>query len=1260
MEAPTYTDTILLEANRKSSAEFLAGNDLSRAMWTNNLGSGVKLDIGDKISVHSAYISEIGNEQSTIEIKGRKAINNVGIAQRYKTLNTTLVKTEGGLSNGSATLGTQTSDGNYSWDYIQSTDNEFIRDDNIRLTHSYYKCVQGDNYISLPRQCGQSDQPGWWNSGTIWSEFNDVRNGRIEKPNPYRLGTDYSLVEYYGQPEGWGYNLGENISTGITGKDFTTTSSRTELSNDGKRYTLFVRKSFKNYVPEGEKVGFYLQGERDPALMDFIWYKKTVKYDVTLGFNSPANVASQITNKMNDTKTIENTSLGDDKGGTGTVETDGEIKQNNINLTAESNTYELFPCSTAWFGKDPSIKWFDDAYNADDQIASLGAWGNVWKVPVTKINDAVTAVKALANQIDCSFSGTAFGRHGYAGANQFELGRVRVGWKCVGMFRSNDDFPYQGANKFDRIEGAELIGIQEIETGGNSVTRLTFDRAIATKGFNIPEPGNATFWYLAFTQTEVPMMYESCYSTVGYLRPEIQEKGRELMKDPNFERTTIDGAYNVFAMVHPMTNQSASAGHPEDQRSTILTKIPWTDENLLKLKELFDAESLYPELFNYDAMSASQKLLINVNQTTKKNVSVDKMRFLWMNDSSQEKLILADCKIDAVLNNNYHQGQIITVDDRSALKPGMRLYFSDVDTQTEFLFPRDTYITSIFNNDVYVSNPFNASLAVTVGTDRVYFTSGGIGCDNYVPDAKRANEDHQTGAVFFDYNPDRKDIAEGEGLTPEVYDSLSYGFAKKVKVFGAEYIGLWTGKYQSGSLPDTWFDNNSIDQYRCIGFDKHFNGYSTSAILLTNGYATVWGSDFNPKHFTTPTAFNKTTDGGEMPASGSDVPALLRCWQKQPDFDGWLLQDKDKQNYGPTPDRPTTARVFNELYCGANQPAIQFTDASSRFSFVNLHTPELIGTDSTSVNAGTDVGDSSSACYKLNKRLSRTNYSPTFLPYNNVFKVPTNASWNASIVPEKDNNITPYAIMDAQAGIYIEDYGCDEANWTQSLWELMGFTYEQFHNVGSRLLRFNDSGITTSTPTTNAIVRTEDVQNGVVRGLSSLPIHNTLEVNYPFWRYDLGAKGEVNASIVYDSKKTYPYQALPGYIQYPSIVQAGATSTILEADNLPRKMLSPIYLIKSDLLNPLFIGGREGSIPLPVIGVVDKSSGYGDFYTGAKDSTIFTNTVPRTIQNIKTSIVDADGSESRVDDSSCIIYKITKEIANNNSVLDNILNPPKK
>jgi hypothetical protein len=379
--------------------------------------------------------------------------------------------------------------------------------------------------------------------------------------------------------------------------------------------------------------------------------------------------------------------------------------------------------------------------------------------------------------------------------------------------------------------------------------------------------------------------------------------------------------------------------------------------------------------------------------------------------------------------------------------------------------------------------------------------------------------------------------------------------------------------------------------------------------------------------------------------------------QNQPNWDGWFFHNASVTNkYGPNPDTPTSARIFNEIYCGANQPSLSFSGDSSRFAFQNLHTAELKGTNSEEILGTQDVAGANATCYKINKRLSRLNYSPNFIPYNNVFKIYTAGNFSASTtIAEKDNNITPYAIMDAQSGIFIEDYGCDEANWSQSLWELMGFTYSQFHNRGSRLQRFNNTGLKTSTPTTNALIKTEDLQTFVKSGESGLSVYNTLEVNYPFWRYD-SVNGE-------GAPHWRPYASLgnevfPGFQNYPAVTAVGAVSTSIIADNLPRKMLSPIYLIKSDILNPQYIGGREGTTTLPIIGVVDKSSGYGDFYTGATNSTIFQNTIPRTIQNIKTSIVDADGSESRVDDSCCVIYKVTKQIRNNSVVLQNILNPP--
>ena len=46
-----YTDTVLLECNRKSAPDYLAGGDKENSHWTNTLGNGVKLEVGDTIQV---------------------------------------------------------------------------------------------------------------------------------------------------------------------------------------------------------------------------------------------------------------------------------------------------------------------------------------------------------------------------------------------------------------------------------------------------------------------------------------------------------------------------------------------------------------------------------------------------------------------------------------------------------------------------------------------------------------------------------------------------------------------------------------------------------------------------------------------------------------------------------------------------------------------------------------------------------------------------------------------------------------------------------------------------------------------------------------------------------------------------------------------------------------------------------------------------------------------------------------------------------
>ena len=1248
-----YTDTILLEANRRSSAEFLAGNLEKKNIWTNDVGSGIKLDIGDTISLHSAYISEIGNESSTIEIKGNVATDNKGRAPTYTMKNVTKSKVYGGKNNGSATMGDpyfEQIDGNVTWEYKEESLAKNIRDDTINLTHSYYKCNQGDYYISLPRHCSSSDSSSYYNCAEPWRKYNASTNGSCFQANPYRLGSDYSTLNYTGDAEGYGYPLDETLR-----------GSRTELINDGSRYTLFVRDKIKNFVPKGEATGQYLQGERDPALMNFLWYRKTIEYKITQGFNSPANVGNQFTDTMADAINTKKYSYSDDDT---TVVPKGQTSVNNFNLTSESNTYELFPCATAWMINSQSNAWFNSSFGATsyklknydyNNDSGITTPGDPSGTPVTKITMRKQQNSFILN----------------GNANYFETGALYPGMRLISVKDKN------GSNitGFSGMIGAYLTFVTHSDSIGKTTIALDIEYADDNAEY-------ADEVYFEFIGVELLPYYESSFSTVGYKRPEIQEYGRQLTpflnasgeeNDRGINKTT-DGSFVCDTAYYPLTTQSPNVLLPI---FTFPTGIPWTDENLTNFKNFFESQETYPELFSYNSMSASQQTLINTKNASGEddegiNVSVDKMRYLHCNVRQADDAYVFTT-ISAYTTDPIYGGYI-TVGSITGVEKRMIIFRNSDGT---LLFPENTFITKVDGAKVYVSNP---PLDPSISAGQISLSKKVLGNDYYF-DAG----DNDAGALFFDYNPDRKDIIDGEGNGIVTYDSLTYGYAKKYKDSnGNEFIGLSVEKYQYGTLPVVWFDSSVVLEGRCIGFDKHFNAYGTSAILLSNGKAGLWGGQYDPNLVNASVTGNNGTNVTKGPAPRTDASyagrdyslsiknVLISSWQNQPAIDGSFIigQDNapggnynDAKTFGPSsPANPYWALLDNEIYCGANQPSLEFDAASSRFNFFFLHTPELVGNNSNNVLNGSAVADAIAPVIKLNKRLSRLTYSPNFTPYNHPFKIldpakeypdPTGGGTVTPAIAQLDRNVVPFSIMDARCGITFEDYGVDEKYWTQSLWNLLGFSYEQFHQTsGNRQSRFSDKKITTSTPTTNGLLQIEDLDNFITRGNLNLPIRNTLEVVKPSWNISLPA--DVNTKTPQISAAN---QNCPGFVDYPPISQ-NCSSTSITAEDLPRKMLSPVYLVKSDILNPTFIGGRDGTSVLPVIGIVDKENGYGDYFFGGTNSTIFTNTIPRTIQNIRTSICEPDGTESRVDDGCLVIYKITKMIKSNAMVLENMINPP--
>ena len=64
----SYVDTRIVECSRLSSIDHQSGNNDNNAIFTNKVGSGIQLSVGDQVSVHTAMISEIGAGNELVKL----------------------------------------------------------------------------------------------------------------------------------------------------------------------------------------------------------------------------------------------------------------------------------------------------------------------------------------------------------------------------------------------------------------------------------------------------------------------------------------------------------------------------------------------------------------------------------------------------------------------------------------------------------------------------------------------------------------------------------------------------------------------------------------------------------------------------------------------------------------------------------------------------------------------------------------------------------------------------------------------------------------------------------------------------------------------------------------------------------------------------------------------------------------------------------------------------------------------------------------
>ena len=524
--------------------------------------------------------------------------------------------------------------------------------------------------------------------------------------------------------------------------------------------------------------------------------------------------------------------------------------------------------------------------------------------------------------------------------------------------------------------------------------------------------------------------------------------------------------------------------------------------------------------------------------------------------------------------------------------------------------------------------------------------TSGLGYDLY---DNRVSASQTSFPMFIDYNPDRVDQTETDvGYTDRGkayfntnleadYNDLAYGFARRIRIINAEnnpeYVVGFQFTRTGNKIPDHFFHTNASAKAgeptetlgqggRMFGYDFHFTSYGTAAMILYNGNSNdssnSFGSVLASTEWTSDYRFGQSTGG--------------------------KVYKLESYQFG--------------MYLGAEGPQIKYNEEQGRFQLSDFHTSEKDGNTfdasfirPTSQANAPDNPDAYTPCYKINKRLLKWNYSPEMIPYLGNFNASSTISASENAYISHNVAIDPWSIMDAQSGLFIEDWVVPENLWDESLVGIMGYRYDQFHNPNSqssRQVRLKASGANAKLNNVNIITTNAIVSEGDIGSYQQNTVAATMPTPVLPISLQPGGGGFTPA-------KTGRYIT-------PAITISPVQSVNITAERLPTKTLRPYYTIRSDIISEpnKVIGGLTSGITMPIVAITNKANPYGDFLNGFQGQETFTNTIEKTITRIRCSIHEPDGSAARCDNNSAVIFKIEQQVNANLDIVGELMQSKKK
>ena len=333
VQTEPYVDLKLLECSRQSSIEVGAENNKNNAIFMNKVDEGYMLNVGDKVSVHSSVVSEIGAGGDTIELKGKK-IGRVNVKDVLKI--TPYSEKDSYLESGYEGVLNK-----YDAVKVERIDHEpDLFDNKVSMSIQYYKSTNGENCFSLPRRFGFS---GFGHKAYTENDSFKAGGTRTQLRNGRFVETDYQR---------------DRNASSTFDADWFGNNEMVKIRQDGAKFTLFTRfgttwynASAKNPTAPSMFSHRNGNGSIDPAVSPYVPYRELKEIEIPKGRRSADFIAESFTNSLQNASTLDKYYHWANVGDNPSI-TDTDQNQGVLGATYKTDTFKPFNCANSNFDEE--------------------------------------------------------------------------------------------------------------------------------------------------------------------------------------------------------------------------------------------------------------------------------------------------------------------------------------------------------------------------------------------------------------------------------------------------------------------------------------------------------------------------------------------------------------------------------------------------------------------------------------------------------------------------------------------------------------------------------------------------------------------------------------------------------------------------------------------------------------------------------------------------------------------------------------------